>query len=338
MAGLLSVATVPQIYDRYKSSTKNGTMAPVKEAGNTNTVARVLGILILLVAAGAAGYFIYDFKTKNDALTAEGEHMRQQLVMMQRQLAAASSTIAKLDEELEETKEELEDTEEDLEEEEERNEQFAEQIEKLTGTVTDLDKLSKTDEELLQKYSKVYFLNENYVPSDLDRIDDDYVLENNGDGDEHFHADAMPFLEDLMEAAEDDDIDLKIASAYRSFDEQANVKDQHTTVFGSGANTFSADQGYSEHQLGTTIDFTTPELRCVCEEFAQTEAYEWLLDNAHEYGFVLSYPEGNQYYVFEPWHWRFVGEDLAEDLEEGNANFYDWEQREIDEYLISIFD
>lgn len=313
-------------------------MAPVAEPKNTNNVAVVLAIIMFLAAFGAAGYFIYDFKTTNDALITEGQDLRQQLAVMQQELAAATTTIRTLRDELEDTQEELEETEEDLEREEERNEIFSDQIERLTGTVADLDKLSKTDEELLQKYSRVYFLNENYVPSDLDRIDNDFVLENSGDGDEHFHANAMPFLEDLMEAAEDDDIDLKIASAYRSFDEQAEVKGGHTQVFGEGANTFSADQGYSEHQLGTTVDFTTPTLRCVCEQFANTEAYEWLLDNAHKYGFVLSYPENNRFYVFEPWHWRFVGEDLAEDLEDDNANFYDWDQREIDEYLISIFD
>ncbi len=63
-----------------------------------------------------------------------------------------------------------------------------------------------------------------------------------------------------------------------------------------------------------------------------------MLDNAHRYGFILSYPEGNEFYIFEPWHWRFVGEDLARDLDRADAHFYDWEQREIDKYLLTIFD
>lgn len=148
----------------------------------------------------------------------------------------------------------------------------------------------------------------------------------------------MEFLEDMLDAAKDDGIDLKVLSAYRSFDEQISVKQSHTVVYGSGANTFSADQGYSEHQLGTTVDLTTPEINGAYESFADTDAYQWLQKNAYKYGFILSYPEGNAYYVFEPWHWRFVGVDLARDLHRKGDNFYDWDQRKIDEYLIKIFD
>jgi len=132
--------------------------------------------------------------------------------------------------------------------------------------------------------------------------------------------------------------DIKVISAYRSFDTQTSLKGQYTQVYGSGANTFSADQGYSEHQLGTTVDLTDETTAGTFTSFAETDAYAWLLKNAHKYGFTLSYPEDNGFYVFEPWHWRFVGEDLAEDLYDDDAHFYDWEQREIDSYLIKIFD
>ena len=53
---------------------------------------------------------------------------------------------------------------------------------------------------------------------------------------------------------------------------------------------------------------------------------------------MLSYPKGNAYYIFEPWHWRFVGKDLAKDLHRHKEYFYDWDQRDIDEYLIDFFD
>ena len=82
-------------------------------------------------------------------------------------------------------------------------------------------------------------------------------------------------------------------------------------MYGSGANSFSADQGYSEHQLGTTVDFSTSSLGGSLNGFDQTEAYEWLDKNAHRFGFILSYSKDNAYYIYEPWHWRFVGKDLA---------------------------
>ena len=109
-------------------------------------------------------------------------------------------------------------------------------------------------------------------------------------------------------------------------------------IYGAGANQFSADQGYSEHQLGTALDFATTEIGAGFDGFEKTDAYRWLLDNAYQYGFILSYPQNNNYYQFEPWHWRFVGRDLAKKLSKEDKNFYDLDQREIDEYLISFFD
>jgi D-alanyl-D-alanine carboxypeptidase len=110
-------------------------------------------------------------------------------------------------------------------------------------------------------------------------------------------------------------------------------------TYGAGtANQFSADQGYSEHQLGTTVDFTTSSVGATFSGFEDTESYRWLRDEAHRYGFVLSYPPNNSYYQFEPWHWRFVGVDLAQDLHQDDTYFYDLDQREINEYLITLFD
>jgi zinc D-Ala-D-Ala carboxypeptidase len=210
------------------------------------------------------------------------------------------------------------------------------QISKISSTVGSLDKLSKTDPELLQKYSKTYFLNEHYTPSKLDSIDRAFLLQ--PERALQFHDDALPFLEDMIRDAADDNINLKIVSAYRSFGTQASLKASYTVTYGAGtANQFSADQGYSEHQLGTAIDITTPELGNAFDGFDQTQAFSWMKDNAHKYGFVLSYPEKNAFYQYEPWHWRFVGVDLATKLKRQNKNFYDLDQREIDKYLLVIF-
>ena len=71
----------------------------------------------------------------------------------------------------------------------------------LSRTLGDLDKLAKLDEELLQKYSKVYFLNENYIPERLRQIDNKYILE--GKGDQYFHARAIGQLEDMIDDIRD---------------------------------------------------------------------------------------------------------------------------------------
>jgi D-alanyl-D-alanine carboxypeptidase len=148
----------------------------------------------------------------------------------------------------------------------------------------------------------------------------------------------MPYFVEMVNAAKDDGVDLFVVSAYRSFQTQAQLKGAYSVTYGSGANAFSADQGYSEHQLGTTVDFTTKGISGGLTGFQNTPAYTWMKDNAYKYGFTLSYPEKNSYYTFEPWHWRFVGADLASDLHSAKAYFYDWDQRKIDSYLINIFD
>jgi len=213
---------------------------------------------------------------------------------------------------------------------------LANELEKVTGAVNILEKIQNTDEELLQKYSKVYFLNEHYVPSSLRTIPDRYV--DSKDESERIHAKVLLYLTDMLEDASEDGIDLRVVSAYRSYGEQTELKESYTVTYGFGANAFSADQGYSEHQLGSTVDFSTEERGQALDGFETTEAYSWLLENAARYGFVLSYPQGNNYYIFEPWHWRFVGVELAQDLKEDHDMFYDWEQRRIDEYIIKLFD
>lgn len=221
--------------------------------------------------------------------------------------------------------------------EQEKNVNLENQLDDVEDDLNDLEKLSRIDQELLQKYSKVYFLNEHYSPSSFSEIDED--LRYPEDKALTIHKRVSPFLENLLRKAKDSKIDLRVASAYRSFGEQSTLKSSYSVTYGSGtANRFSADQGYSEHQLGTTVDFTTVATQGALDGFDSTPAYAWLLANAYKYGFVLSYPENNAYYVFEPWHWRFVGKDLAEYLHKKKMGFYDMDQRDIDKYLIKIFD
>lgn len=223
-----------------------------------------------------------------------------------------------------------------LTEEQKKNEDLIERFEDINESVEELEKLSETDPELLQKYSKVYFLNEHYVPVELEEIPED----RRGPSSTSFeiHASVAPYLDDLFDEAEDEGLNLRAQSAYRSFARQSELKASYTVTYGTGANRFSADQGYSEHQLGTTVDFTTVALGGALNGFQNTPEYKWLQDNAHKYGFVLSYPEGNAYYKYEPWHWRFVGESLARRLHNEGKNFYDMDQRVIDSYLSQIFD
>ena len=219
----------------------------------------------------------------------------------------------------------------------EKAESLENQFDKVSDNVDDLEKIATTDPELLQKYSKIYFLNEHYVPEDLKTIPSEFTY--NQARKYEIHDEVWPYLKDLLEDAEDDGVSLLIISAFRSFSTQATLKGAYVVTYGAGtANQFSAEQGYSEHQLGTAVDFTTPTVGATFSGFAQTAEYTWLLDNAHKYGFIISYPQNNGAYQFEPWHWRFVGKRLAKDLYKHNQYFYDRAQRDIDEFIIYLFD
>lgn len=207
----------------------------------------------------------------------------------------------------------------------------------ISGTVDTLQKLSETDPQLLAKYSKVFFLNEHYAPERTVPIAPHYVYSTTRS--ESIEVHVWPHLQSMLSAASSSNIALYVKSAYRPFDEQKALKNEYTVVYGAGtANQFSADQGYSEHQLGTTVDFISTGQGGALAGFERTAAYAWLLGNAYQYGFILSYPQNNGYYIFEPWHWRYVGVALATYLHNSGKNFYDLDQREIDTYLVRIFE
>jgi len=133
-------------------------------------------------------------------------------------------------------------------------------------------------------------------------------------------------LQALFSAAGSNGIHLEIISAYRSYATQQSTFEYwvgqemaaglNRAEAEKEANTYSAMPGHSEHQLGTTVD-----LKCVgCTAFNATDnidVYDFIEAKAHLHGFVVSYPEGMQAqtgYVYEPWHIRWIGKDLAGQL------------------------
>lgn len=284
----------------------------------------------LLLVAGAFGYSAWIEHQRNELLLAQIDVLQEELDVTSRILQESiSETHASLASELQKERARASALQQQLGSVEGT-------VGNLSGSVSTLEKLSETDPELLAKYSKVYFLSEHYTPPRLAAIDPFYLYYE--DRPESVHEKVWPHLRDLLAQAHSDRVLLYVLSGYRSFDEQANLKAAYTVQYGDGANTFSADQGYSEHQLGTSVDFITTGLGGELDGFENTGGYAWLLHNAWKYGFILSYPQNNGYYIFEPWHWRYVGLELAALLKNTGQNFYHLDQREIDEYLVNIFD
>lgn len=122
----------------------------------------------------------------------------------------------------------------------------------------------------------------------------------------------------MHEAATAAEAPFDVVSGFRSGERQARLHDQHIDEPEDDArrdgHRMVAPPGHSEHQLGTTIDVVDPSLVALTAEFADTPAGQWIADHAHEYGFVVSYPEGETEvtcYGWEPWHLRYVGRDGA---------------------------
>lgn len=125
-----------------------------------------------------------------------------------------------------------------------------------------------------------------------------------------------------------------IVSAYRSYPQQQRVWDQWYAEYGERARDISAIPGTSEHQLGTTVDFGSPEhSHRFYTTFYLTSEGRWLAEHAHRYGFVLSYPRdavgGLSTYEYEPWHFRYVGVEFATYLVEKNMTLLQYQHENL---------
>ena len=137
-------------------------------------------------------------------------------------------------------------------------------------------------------------------------------------------------LRSLVQAASEAGHALVSVSAYRSYDYQVGTFNSWVNQLGrERALEVSARPGHSEHQLGTAIDFSTAGGPAPWDvaDWAQTPEGGWLEQNAHRYGFVMSYPEGTQgttCYDYEPWHYRYVGKEAAAEIHAREITLREW--------------
>lgn len=108
-------------------------------------------------------------------------------------------------------------------------------------------------------------------------------------------------------------LNLWAQSGYRSYDYQNDLYNGYVKRKGkTAADTFSARPGHSEHQSGLAFDLNT-----IDSSFKNTDEGKWVAKNAYLYGYILRYPEGKTNetgYIYEPWHIRYVGKELAKAL------------------------
>lgn len=124
-------------------------------------------------------------------------------------------------------------------------------------------------------------------------------------------------LEELVDAAKQDGIDMHIVSAYRSFNKQSNVFNKKIKKVKSidKALEFVALPGSSEHQLGICADVSYDNWQGINQHFENTKQGKWIKENCYNHGFIIRYLRGYEKitsYLYEPWHIRYIGKEHSQ--------------------------
>jgi len=169
--------------------------------------------------------------------------------------------------------------------------------------------------DLLVLVNKKISLPASFVPSDLVDLTN-FVSTYQG---AQLKKEAALALREMFESARvGKNFNFFVVSAYRSYQEQANVFNSWTSLVGlANAENFSAKAGHSQHQLGTTVDLGISEIANFNESLGSTPEGIWLAENSYRFGFVLAYPKGKETltgYSYEPWHFRYIGKENAQKM------------------------
>ena len=169
--------------------------------------------------------------------------------------------------------------------------------------------------DILAPVDKQHRLDADCEPGDLVALPARFLA---ADG-QQLRAEAAAAMVELLEAALADGHELFVLSAYRSYELQRQVFQWHVDTYGrEEAERVSARPGHSEHQLGTAADVTSRSVGLeLVKAFGDTPEGRWVAENAHRFGFIVSYPEGQEAvtgYDYEPWHLRYVGKSVAREV------------------------
>jgi len=175
------------------------------------------------------------------------------------------------------------------------------------------DKASKLD-VIVNKY---YKLDKDYEPEDLTVINSKFAS-----GTQKLRKEAADKFEEMASDMLKENLKIYAGSTYRSYSYQEGLYNRYVKKDGfKEAETYSARAGYSEHQLGLAVDIVNGKWNYLSEG---DKEYTWLINNSYKYGFILRYPHESEYitgYVFEDWHFRYLGIELATKVYESKLTY-----------------
>ena len=192
-------------------------------------------------------------------------------------------------------------------------------------------KVNKGNLVLVNKYLK---LDKNYIPNDLEQINYKYFI--NGNRKTSFlRKEAKEAFERLSEDSIKNGTPVYGQSAYRSYEKQEALYNKAVKSYGKDkADMDTSKPGHSEHQTGLTIDVSSTKKGNMLE-FGSTLSFSWMSNNAYKYGFILRYPKGKEHihgFIYEAWHYRYVGIKVAKDMHDNYSNLT------FDEYYYMFLD
>ncbi len=198
-------------------------------------------------------------------------------------------------------------------------------VEEVVEEIIDLE----SDTSVVRLVNQAYPIDRTFVPSDLVIASVPSLHAN-----QKVSQVVEKPLEDLfVKAKEEANLDLMIVSGYRDYTEQLSLWYTYTEKYGLyKANRMDAHPGASEHQLGLAVDLGVVSRKCelyTC--FDQQTGYDWLLEHAHEYGFILRYPKGKEDSTgisYAPWHFRYVGKQVATKIYDSNLSMEEYFEKQ----------
>lgn len=174
--------------------------------------------------------------------------------------------------------------------------------------------------DILVYVNKYHKLDSGFVPEGLVSVSLSYGVKN-----QYMRSDSYEAFKVMADDAKKEGVNIFIGSCYRSYDYQNNLYNRYVLMDGfDKAETYSARAGYSEHQTGLAVDILNGTFSYI--EDGEME-YSWLISNSYKYGFILRYPKDKEYitgYMYEPWHYRYVGKVYAKEIYDSGETFEQW--------------
>lgn len=177
--------------------------------------------------------------------------------------------------------------------------------------------------------NKYYYLEEDYIPANLEELSNQYALNNM-----KMVKEAKDAFEEMSKEAKKNGLKIIAMSTYRDYAYQTNLYNNYVKKDGKeAADTYSGRPGFSEHQTGYAVDVYNDDKSYT--DFHLTEEFKWMQENAKNYGFILRFPQGKENetgYQYESWHYRYVGLEAATYITEKNITLEEYYATVIKEW------